>query len=1295
MVDACVKAYVPGLLYAISSSSQHRAISAVSVAILPGMCDVVALAAAARAAVDGHEAAIDVVSLVQNIHLPRIFAQRSWEHIKHARTCRQTRQAKQMSLDLTGKASFKIEEHNCRLAKTAGDKIEVGKVAKPVKVGKGGNKRWLPAAVLRACFGEDGSSMLHQAPRTVAQWFRAGHGHVQRVRNAVAETILQRVTALMDSAAEKARNIILEVSFDETKEDIRVDGATGTHHVMIIHARLTTQVDSGEFADADIPLPTSVIDSTDAPHLLYTLQTRLPLMFRFDPGVRYALILNCDSAPSNSRLARHMIALAEKEPFVFLHSRCMMHMACATIVTLLKELDLTNSAFCATLQLHDGARMRSLRAAVRQHVLEILYVKPELFERRRLQHRQLVDLLLSKHNDPDDLRARPRTRHAGRLRRGPGRCVQHTAAKTHQAKRRKAAEVIVDMLHGDWEQPKLEHWCAPGCCEHPDDAVEKITTALDELLLCRRPQVPSLNRWTRLYQPLAWWCLACRLHNIIPACMIGIAPPAAPKNSVVSAFSAWQGPADEDMFRARNISALDFAVEHSLATRAMEKYSQLILTEGDPFWLVYNRGEWTTERYRMALHGCLALMGHILLRMVLPFQAWPWPLAELASQKTSQERRDAVADCFWAARPCCLDTHFSQPFKAMVKTRAGVTSEVSIKYLREVFKRCPLNNVQVETKFGRQRNFKVSCAGNLPDASTVASSHVLAELAAVHKRFLEREMERETASADGAKQDAPGPAPTTPLPAKRRRLSQWNVYVQSNAGRLQSKAVTMSELGHAFNAMTPDQKKAFAVDDKAHDPAQLAIVPAPEAIVPARRAPGEGAKRGLSLQTEMPLAMGCKRFPIAPDCLQQCCADIASHDKKWKTRAACACRGSAEILEPTAELRCQDIYGPDICFRHEDYTDDRCRRFHEANALLKNIAHDDCAKDQWSVPMYFVVEDGRATLWLIRAAVVLSPIFAVFIATTIERLDIDLGLGSPSAEGLLLQMSDDFSIVTNADVARTWLSASTAVQVAIYRLEWEFQTLNSFRIIAWRDATEELNNVHRKRQAPANQRSHDFVQKLLLRRPRGSGGQGHGRAQAGGRRGRARRSCFRRKMPASEKIADDAGSGDDMEMMALEDEEHDEDAALAASAASASPAASAAASAAPAAASAPAAHSEPLDVVFGLLGLPGDEAALWQEAEAHAEADAALPFYDFRTCQVHDGKDNKGAILGRIKPVRPGAKDEAISVYCRRHGCSKMLRPTQAPDQANLLAWFRDGKDIPDQHKPEYKAEHMNKWPKA
>jgi hypothetical protein len=112
-------------------------------------------------------------------------------------------------------------------------------------------------------------------------------------------------------------------------------------------------------------------------------------------------------------------------------------------------------------------------------------------------------------------------------------------------------------------------------------------------------------------------------------------------------------------------------------------------------------------------------------------------------------------------------------------------------------------------------------------------------------------------------------------------------------------------------------------------------------------------------------------------------------------------------------------------------------------------------------------------------------------------------------------------------------------------------------------------------------------------------------------------------MPASEKIASDAGSGDDMEMMALEDEEHDEDAAFAASAASA------AASAAPAATSAPAAHASPLEVVFGLSGLPQDEAASWQEAEAHAEADAALPFYVFRTCQVHDGKGNKGAILGR------------------------------------------------------------------
>ena len=126
------------------------------------------------------------------------------------------------------------------------------------------------------------------------------------------------------------------------------------------------------------------------------------MIFAFDRKVRYVLILNCDSAPANIRLARHFMALTEKEPFALLPSRCQMHMACAAIMVLLKRLDLTSSLFCATLQVHDGHNMRALRDNVRSHVrsnLQVVYQdKPEFAEHRR-RHDALMRVILSKHAD--------------------------------------------------------------------------------------------------------------------------------------------------------------------------------------------------------------------------------------------------------------------------------------------------------------------------------------------------------------------------------------------------------------------------------------------------------------------------------------------------------------------------------------------------------------------------------------------------------------------------------------------------------------------------------------------------------------------------------------------------------------------------------------------------------------------------------------------------------------------------------------------------------------------------------
>ena len=110
---------------------------------------------------------------------------------------------------------------------------------------------------------------------------------------------------------------------------------------------------------------------------------------------------------------------------------------------------------------------------------------------------------------------------------------------------------------------------------------------------------------------------------------------------------------------------------------------------------------------------------------------------------------------------------------------------------------------------------------------------------------------------------------------------------------------------------------------------------------------------------------------------------------------------------------------------------------------------------------------------------------------------------------------------------------------------------------------------------------------------------------------------------------------------------------------------------------------------LGDLGLPQDVEAAWAEAEAEASTARSLPFFDHNTYQVHDGPDSSAPILGRIKPVREGTKFECISVYCRRHGCSKMVRVLHMPSQAAILEWFKHDMDAGAQHK----SAHLRAWP--
>ena len=93
------------------------------------------------------------------------------------------------------------------------------------------------------------------------------------------------------------------------------------------------------------------------------------------------------------------------------------------------------------------------------------------------------------------------------------------------------------------------------------------------------------------------------------------------------------------------------------------------------------------------------------------------------------------------------------------------------------------------------------------------------------------------------------------------------------------------------------------------------------------------------------------------------------------------------------------------------------------------------------------------------------------------------------------------------------------------------------------------------------------------------------------------------------------------------------------------------------------------------------------EAAVVAAAAAAMPVHDPRTSQVNIGDRT----IGRIKPMKEGTPGAAVTVYCRLHGCSKIVRPHKMPSHDSVLDWFRLGSDMPSG--AEHKCAHLRLWP--
>ena len=96
------------------------------------------------------------------------------------------------------------------------------------------------------------------------------------------------------------------------------------------------------------------------------------------------------------------------------------------------------------------------------------------------------------------------------------------------------------------------------------------------------------------------------------------------------------------------------------------------------------------------------------------------------------------------------------------------------------------------------------------------------------------------------------------------------------------------------------------------------------------------------------------------------------------------------------------------------------------------------------------------------------------------------------------------------------------------------------------------------------------------------------------------------------------------------------------------------------------------------------------EAADHEQRELETVYFDYDTGSVHQTNID-GPVIGRISVLHKNTPKEAISVYCRRHGCSKLVRVVKAPSHDRIMEWFAAGLDI--QARRCYQSPHSRLWP--
>jgi hypothetical protein len=131
----------------------------------------------------------------------------------------------------------------------------------------------------------------------------------------------------------------------------------------------------------------------------------------------------------------------------------------------------------------------------------------------------------------------------------------------------------------------------------------------------------------------------------------------------------------------------------------------------------------------------LTATAQISHRLIKPYHEYPLRLARLVDHSLSFSDRLQEATLFHRTHQCCLDPHFGIPLQNKTTTPATLlTSPMLVKSLRVSFMTKNVN-LEVETNFARAANQRAAQRGRAHCTASLASKHVISEIALAHRRW--------------------------------------------------------------------------------------------------------------------------------------------------------------------------------------------------------------------------------------------------------------------------------------------------------------------------------------------------------------------------------------------------------------------------------------------------------------------------------------------------------------------------------------------------------------------------------